>query len=135
MNSTEIEIADVRYAAMEGGLQGFFRAEARADRLRIFGWAFARDDLVSVIEVHAAGEVVATAKTGISRPDVGDRFEDVAAAADSGFDVTVEADGEGRSELEVEAVVASGDRHPLGTIAVSATAGRASGELRQAQGT
>ena len=100
-----------------------------ADRLRIFGWAFSMEDLVAAIEILAAGDVVATAKTGISRPDVGDRFAGISSAANSGFEVTVAADGEGRSELEVEAVLASGERCALGRIEVSATVGQMSGEV------
>jgi hypothetical protein len=131
MSNLELQIDDVVYSGTKGEVQGLFKAEAAAGRLRIFGWAFAQERAVAAIEVLADGKVVATAETGIPRPDVGEQFDGIPAAATSGFEVVVEAEGEGRSELEVEAVTGSGDRHALGRLEVSVLVGEGAGELRQ----
>ncbi|HEV2857198.1 MAG TPA: hypothetical protein VGW80_02210 [Solirubrobacterales bacterium] len=123
MSNLELQIDEVVYLETNGGVRGLFKAEAAADRLRIFGWAFAQEGPVAAIEVVAEGNVVATAQTGIPRPDVAERFDGSSAAATSGFEVIVEADGEGRSALEVEAVLDAGDRHALGRVEVLATGG------------
>jgi hypothetical protein len=130
MSNLELQVADVVYVETKGDVQGLFKAEAAASRLRIFGWAFAQEDKVSAIEVVAEGNVVAAAEPVIPRPDVGERFAGVPAAATSGFEVIVEAEGEGRSELAVEAVLSTGDRHALGRVEVLAMVREGSGDRR-----
>jgi hypothetical protein len=119
MSTVTVEIEDVVHAPTNGELQGYFKVkETTANQLRIVGWAFARGVGLPSIEIKARDEVVAFTTPQISRPDVAELFPAAEAATQSGFEITLEAHGSGRSELEVEAVLPEGTRQSLGRIAV-----------------
>lgn len=119
MSTAAVDIENVVHAPAGGVLQGYFKVkETVGNQLCIVGWAFAEGAEVSSIEVKAKDEVVAFATPCDPRPDVAELFPAVEAAGQSGFELTLEAHGSGRSELEVEAVLSEGARQTLGQIAV-----------------
>jgi hypothetical protein len=119
MTDTEIQVEKVSPAGTDGDLNGHFNVKGIVDnKLQIVGWAFARYGYVSAIEVKSQGMMVANTVPRLRRPDVGEAFPAVDAAGTSGFQLVIEAQGEGRSTLEIEAVLSDGARLPLGSIAV-----------------
>lgn len=122
MNGTEVQVEEISLASPASDLQGHFKVKAvEAARIWIFGWAFARYGHVALIEVSAEGATIANTVPRLRRPDVGKAFPAVDAACTSGFEVAVEAQGSGRSNLEVQAVLMDGARHTLGWISVLVT--------------
>jgi hypothetical protein len=118
MTGPEIKVEGVTHEEPEG-MYGYFKVkETVGDRVQIVGWAFADHEAVAAVEVLAGGEVVATTVPANPRPDVAETFPQSPSSLTSGFDIEMEASGSGRSELEVEAVMAGGHRHPLGTLSV-----------------
>jgi hypothetical protein len=127
MTAAEIEVEEVFHEQAEAGLFGYFKVkEATGNRLRIVGWAFAEHQAVSKVEVVVARKVVATAVPGTPRPDVAELFPQMPSSLTSGFEIEIEANGGGRSELAVEAVTESGERRSLGTLTVAVNAGSGS---------
>jgi hypothetical protein len=119
MSTVAVDIENVVHAPAGGMLQGYFKVkETIGNQLRIVGWAFAEGDEVSSIEVKVKDEVVAFSAPRDPRPDVAELFPAVGTAGQSGFELTLEAHGSGRSELEVEAVLSEGARQTLGQITV-----------------
>ena len=124
MSETEIQIEGVSIAALAGDLQGHFKVKAvEAGQICIVGWAFARYGHVALIEVCAEGAAVASATPRLRRPDVREAHPSVDAAGTSGFELVVEAQGSGRSNLEIQAVLMDGARHTLGWISVLVASG------------
>jgi hypothetical protein len=133
MSQVELDIVGLSYAPAEVDLRGYFNAVVSGGRLRVSGWCIHRQQPVYAVEIVAADAVIATTNTGIERPDVRDLFPDLPAAGTSGFEILVEAGGEGDSELEVEAVTADEARHPLGRIDVAVKAQARSNGLRESR--
>jgi hypothetical protein len=106
---------------------GYFKVkETSGNRLQIVGWAFADHAAVSAVEVIAEGKPVASTAPATPRPDVAEAFPQSPSSLTSGFQLEIEASGSGRSELGVEAVIAGGDRHSLGTLTVDVSQTRGS---------
>jgi hypothetical protein len=119
MSTAAVDIENVVNAPAGGVLQSYFKVkETVGNQIRIVGWAFAEGAGVASIEVRVKEEVVAFAAPRVPRPDVAELFPGIEAAGQSGFELTLEAQGSGRSELEVEAVLSGGDRQALGRIEV-----------------
>jgi hypothetical protein len=119
MNTAAVDIENVVNTPANGVVQAYFKVkEATGNQVRIVGWAFAEGSDVASIEVKAKDEVVGVATPHILRPDVAELFPGTEGAGHSGFEITLEANGSGRSELEVEAVMTGGERQALGRIAV-----------------
>jgi len=117
MSAAEIEVEDVLHEEPEGDCFGYFKIkEASGNRLQIVGWAFAEGQAVRAVEVLAEESVVATAVPAVPRPDVAELFPQTPASLVSGFEVEIEADGHGRSELAVVAVMENEERHSLGSL-------------------
>jgi hypothetical protein len=119
MKETEIQIEGIALAPLADDLQGHFKVKAvEAAQICIVGWAFARYGHVALVEVRAESTVVANTVPRLRRPDVSEAFPAVDAAGTSGFEVAVEAQGSGRSSLEVQVALIDGARHTLGWINV-----------------
>lgn len=126
MTDAEIQVEDVSHEEPEG-MSGYFKVKGTSgNRLQIVGWAFADHAAVSAVEVLAEGKPVASATPGTPRPDVAETFPHSPSSLTSGFELEIEATGSGRSELEVEAVMAGGDRHSLGALIVEVSQARGS---------
>jgi putative NADH-flavin reductase len=131
MTNVELKIEEEVHDSPDGDLNGYFKVkEATGNRLRLVGWAFAEGTSVSAIEVRANQRTVAEAVPRIRRDDVANLYAGVDSAATSGFEVIIEAHGSGRSDLDVEALLADGERKALGRITVVVRARKPSGELR-----
>ncbi|HET7506798.1 MAG TPA: hypothetical protein VFJ53_00420 [Solirubrobacterales bacterium] len=113
-------------------LWGSFRVSAtEGSRLDLMGWVLGARADVEKIEVVAKGKVVAAAEPGLPRPEVAEEFPDREAAANCGFDLTIEARGKGRSTLELRAALDDGSTAPIGRIQVSAPERRWAGVFRR----
>lgn len=87
-------------------------------RLELMGWAIGRRSPVMSIEILSKGAVVATTPTGVSRPDLAEAFPDESTAATAGYRIAIEAEGHGRSALELRALLADGSYPLLGQVVV-----------------
>jgi len=115
---SELEIVDVAQDPGER-IKGHFRAQkGEGDQLEIFGWAIGNDSPATEVEVKTEGSVAGRTSVALDRPDVAERFPDVAEAATSGFRLELAARGRGESQLEVWAVLKDESREPLGRIVV-----------------
>jgi len=115
----EIRIEDVVHVE-PAGMTGYFKVkDTLGDRLRIVGWAFGEEAAVTAVELVSTGRTVATVAPDTPRPDVAETFPESPASLVSGFELEIEAQGSGRSELQVEAVTADGTRHDLGSLLVT----------------
>jgi hypothetical protein len=105
MTQAVIEIERIVPTPQAGDPTGHFKVnDVRGNRLELVGWALGRRMPVEAVVVVVDGETVASTALDILRPDVGRRFPEVAGAAASGFKLAIEAQGQGRSELEVQIV-------------------------------
>lgn len=89
-----------------------------SDTFKIVGWAVGRQAAAESIEVLTEGEVVATAPLDEERPGVAKGYQEVPGADKAGFRLAVRGRGKGRHELTVRAVLADGEKAPIGTIKV-----------------
>ena len=82
---SELEIVDVAQDPGER-IKGHFRVEkGEGDQLEIFGWAIGNESPATEIEVKAEGSVAGRTSVALDRPDVAERFPDVAEAGTAGF--------------------------------------------------
>jgi SAM-dependent methyltransferase len=112
------EIIDV--AADPGErVRGHFQVRDHEDgKLEIIGWALGREIAATEVVVVADGAVAGSAPVAVDRPDVAEKFPDVAEAPTSGFRLELLAKGRGESQLDVYAVLKDESREPLGRIVV-----------------
>lgn len=126
MTDAEIQVEDVLHEEPEG-MSGYFKVKGTSgNRLQIVGWAFADHAALAAVEVVSEGKAVARTTPGTPRPDVAETFPQSPSSLTSGFEIEIEATGSGLSALEVEAVMADGDRHLLGTVFVDVSQARVS---------
>jgi hypothetical protein len=88
--------------------------------VQIVGWVLGQESAASEVEVVADGSIAGRAPVNVERPDVAQRFPDVAQAATAGFRLELAAKGRGESRLDVFAVLEDDSRKPLGRILVRA---------------
>jgi predicted SAM-dependent methyltransferase len=116
----ELEIVDIAPDPGER-LRGHFRVRKEDGRkIEIVGWVLGREAAATEVEVRAEGAVAGRAPVVIDRPDVAEKFPDVAEAGTAGFQLELKAEGRGGSQLEVWVVLADGSCEPLGRIVVKA---------------
>ena len=121
MKNDSVRVEDERSTVPNQSLWGALRVmSAEGSRLELVGWALGKGAEVSQIEVMADDQVVASARLTLARPDVAAQFPDRESAANCGFQVAMEAQGEGKSTLYVWATLSDGCRSPLGEIQVHA---------------
>ena len=102
-----------------GAVKGdFVVRQSDARRIELAGWALGADEAVTELQVSADGSLAARTLLAVERPDVAEHFPDVPHAATCGFWLELIAGGQGSSQLELFALLASGSRAPLGRILV-----------------
>lgn len=121
MTEAGVKVDEVERAVPNDALRGDVQVERVVDnRLELLGWAIGRKSVVTTIEVLSKGNVVASTPTGVSRPDLAKVFPDEPAAPTAGFRLAIEAQGKGKSSLDVRVVLEDGTRAPLGKLRVDA---------------
>jgi SAM-dependent methyltransferase len=114
------------------GVRGHFRVrKGEEQKVAIVGWALGRSTPAKEIEVLADGSLVGRTTVALARPDVAERFPDVAEAAHAGFELELMAKGRGESHLDVFAVLQDDRREPLGRIVVRTERRGLRGALRR----
>jgi hypothetical protein len=127
-----LQIEDLSVTLPNEHLWGAFRVkETEGTRLVLVGWTLGMDQEVKAVELLAGGNVVASTAPSLPRPDIVEHFPDRAAAADCGFELTVEAKGRGESVLDVRVVMEDGSQVGIGEIRAVAPARRWSDILRR----
>lgn len=119
----QLEILNVSAAGRDKeALQGSLRAvpaESTADgALTIQGWALGRKTKVTDIEVLSEDQVIGRVPVNLARPDLVRKLQGLPDGATPGFKLTMHAEGQGDSELEVRAVLADGNHAELANISV-----------------
>jgi hypothetical protein len=119
----QLEILNVSPALRDKeALQGSLRAvptESAADgALTIQGWALGRKTKVTDIEVVSEEQVIGRVPVNLARPDLVGKLQGFPDGATPGFKLTMFAEGQGDSELEVRAVLADGTHAELANISV-----------------
>jgi SAM-dependent methyltransferase len=126
-----VRILEMTHADADEKVRGHFRVEQVDARLELIGWAVGIDLPVAQVEVVSDGDVVARTPPVAERPDIGAAFPDVAGAATSGFQLTIEPSGAGVSRLEVQVALADGAAVPLGELQVETARRRRKGLFRR----
>jgi predicted SAM-dependent methyltransferase len=121
----KLEVLDIAQQA-NGRAKGQVRIRAvEGPKLEIAGWAVGTESPAAAVEVLSGSLVAGRAPVSMERPDVADRFPDVAGAGRSGFRLELAAQGVGESELQVRVRLEDGSEEPLGLVTVVAARGRA----------
>jgi hypothetical protein len=89
--------------------------------LEIVGWVVGRESRASEIEVVVDGAVIGRAPVNLPRPDVGRRFGQYPGSLSAGFRIVLTAEGEGVSEVVLNAALEGGSAVPFWTIGVDAS--------------
>jgi hypothetical protein len=88
--------------------------------VRIVGWALGHQEPAAGVEIEANGRVIWRRDLGVARWDLAEAFPDYSWAGKAGFagdvDVLDAIGPNGRSDLDVKAILADGDRASIGTI-------------------
>jgi hypothetical protein len=120
---TALEVMDVSFTGetrdqVAGRFRALTDAEVSPSSLTLSGWAVGREQPAIGLEVVADGQMVARATINQTRPDIARQFPDCSWAKASGFQVTLEGEGRGDSELLVQVVLDDETRAQLGSARV-----------------
>jgi hypothetical protein len=127
-----LQVEELSNALPNADLWGFFRVKAtEGSRLELMGWVLGTSAEVKKIEVLAGEKVIAVTEPNLARPEVAEEFPDRDAAAECGFELTIEARGKGQSALELRATLEDGTEAPMGWLQVSAPGRRWAGVFRR----
>jgi len=88
---------------------------------QISGWVLGRTSRIETVEVAVEGSTLAEVPVTRERPDIRDAFPAVVGAEHSGFAAAVDVPASPALNIEVRAVLSTGTRVPLGTIAATTT--------------
>jgi hypothetical protein len=125
MTKGAVQIEEVVSALPSADLWGDFKVSGvDGSRLDILGWTLGAATEVARVEVLAGRSVIASTTPSLARGDLAEKMPDRSSAATCGFQVTIEADGKGRSTLELRAVLEDETTVPMGKIQVFAPARR-----------
>lgn len=113
-----VKILEVVHSTPNELLRGHFRVEDSEEGLKLIGWALGTEHPVSQVEILAGGNTVASAPVAIERPDIAEKFPQVAEAKTAGFQMVIAPSGKGESLLRIEAALENGERAPLGEVHV-----------------
>lgn len=116
-----VKILEVQHSTPNDLVRGHFRVEDSEEGLKLIGWVVGQNDPVSEVQIVAGGDTVAKAPVAIERPDIAEKFPDVAEAKTAGFQMAIVPSGKGESRLQIEAAFNNGKRAPLGEVHVVAT--------------
>jgi predicted SAM-dependent methyltransferase len=122
-----VKVLEVTHATPNDLLRGHFRIQDCDQGLKLVGWALGKKAPVSQVEIVAGGATVARTPVALERPDIGEKFPDVAEAKTAGFQLTIAPTGRGESRLAIEATFEGGERAPLGEVHVVTTKPRRRG--------
>ncbi len=118
--SGELEILDIVQTASDR-VNGHFRVrKSDGQKLEIFGWVLGQESPATEVEVLDGETVAGRTSVVLDRPDVAEKFPDLAEAATAGFQLDLAALGKGESQLEVWALLKDESREPLGHVVVKA---------------
>jgi len=101
------------------------------NRLEVLGWALGAKAEVERIEVLAKDVVVASTEPSLTRKELAEQFPDRESARNCGFRIEIEAQGKGKSTLQLRAVLEDEITVPMGQISVVAPARRWGNVLRR----
>ena len=125
MTKGSVQVEEVVSALPDASLWGDFRVSSvEGSRLDILGWALGATTEVARVEVLAGGSVIASTTPSLARVDLAEKMPDRSSAATCGFQVMIEAEGKGRSTLELRAVLDDETAVSMGKILVYAPARR-----------
>jgi hypothetical protein len=128
----ELEILDVAELPPSDRARGRFRVlQQDGEGLRVIGWVLGTSSPATEVEVLTNKEAVGRTSVALERPDIAKQFPDVSEAATCGFRLDLAAQGKGKSDLEVWALLADGGRELLGRIVVKANRRRLFDALRR----
>jgi len=113
-----VKILEVVHSTPNEFLRGHFRVEDSEKGLRLIGWALGTEHPVSQVEIVAGSSTVASAPVAIERPDIAEKFPQVAEAKTAGFQMVIAPSGKGESLLRIEAALENGERAPIGEVHV-----------------
>lgn len=113
-----VKILEVVHSTPNELLRGHFRVEDSEEGLKLIGWALGTEHPVSQVEILAGGSTVARAPVAIERPDIAEKFPQVAEAKTAGFQMVIAPSGKGESRLRIEATFENAERAPLGEVHV-----------------
>jgi hypothetical protein len=124
MAGEDFEVVDLIHATPSELLKGHFRVEKRTPGLlALVGWALGERSRATRIEVRCGEELIAESELTVKRPDIAQAF-DRPDAATCGFEIVVEAQGDGESRLRLETQLEEGGPTPLGEVLVRASQSR-----------
>jgi hypothetical protein len=117
-----VEVLDVSPVESDGEdlIAGSIRPLPAQDdgSLTITGWVIGRGSRATAVELVDGDEVVGHAAVGLKRPDIAEVFPNVAEAGTCGFRVTMQAEGQGESELLARAILDDGTQVPIRSVRV-----------------
>jgi len=113
-----VKILEVVHSTPNDLVRGHFRVEDSEEGLKLIGWALGTENPVSQVEILAGGSTVARAPVAIERPDIAEKFPQVAEAKTAGFQMVIAPSGNGESLLKIEAALENGDRASIGEVHV-----------------
>ncbi len=116
-----VKILEVVHSTPNDRLRGHFRIEDSEQGLKLVGWALGQENPVSQVEIVAGTTTVASAPVAIERPDIAEKFPEVAEAKTAGFQMVIAPSGKGESRLKIEAALENGERAPIGEVHVVTT--------------
>lgn len=113
-------------------LWGSFRVKGVAgSRLELIGWVLGIAEEVSKVEIVSEGAVIAATEPSLPRNEIAEQFPERKSAATCGFELTIEAQGRGKSRLELRAALEDGGEAPMGEVRVSTPGRRWAGIFRR----
>lgn len=113
-----VKILEVVHSTPNDRLRGHFRVEDAEGGLKLVGWALGQEGPVTQVEIVTGGSTVARAPVAIERPDIAEKFPQVAEAKTAGFQMVIAPSGRGESRLKIEATFENGERAPIGEVHV-----------------
>lgn len=104
-------------------VKGRIRAHLADDRgsLTIQGWVIGRKSRAVAVEVMQGDTVVAKTDVNLKRPEIAEKFSDVSEAGTSGFQLTLEPEQQGETELMARAILEDGTAAPIESVRVRAS--------------
>jgi predicted SAM-dependent methyltransferase len=128
---SSVQISELIHSTPNEQLRGHFRVEDSEDGLKLIGWALGFDSPVTQVEVVAGDDIVARAPVVVERPDIAEAFPDAPGSETAGFQLVIEARGNGKSHLKIQAALENGEQAPFGELHVIAAGRRRRGLFRR----
>jgi hypothetical protein len=115
-----MNVIDLDHHTPSDQLWGHFRVqEIDSPQIKLIGWALGRTAQVKQIEIISHGDVIARTALDRPRPDIAEEFPTTPAAATCGFEITIEALGDGENRLQIQALLDDRSEAQLGMVRVA----------------